>query len=168
MKKNLVLIGMMGSGKTTVAKELSKLLPDYTLIDIDEEIEKTTGKKISEIFLKYGEKHFRMLESEKIKSFASGYNQIISLGGGAFENEFSRNLLLKSSKVIYLKTSPAVIYDRIKNEYHRPLLKNNSIDRIVEILTKREPNYLKSHIIIETDKKTPEKIAEEIIEVFND
>jgi len=168
MKKNLVLIGMMGCGKTTVAKELDGLLPEYFFVDIDEEIEKSTGKKISDIFLKYGEKHFRVLENDKIKQFSDKQNLIISLGGGAFENKDNRDLMMKNSNVIYLKTSPKIIFDRIKNEFHRPLLKNNSIERILEILKKREPNYLKSNIIIETDNKTPKEIAKEIIEVLND
>ena len=166
MKKNLVLNGMMGCGKTTVARELAALLPDYKLVDIDEEIEKSTGKKISEIFLKYGEAHFRMLESQKIKTFLSGENQIISVGGGAFENLENREIILNNAMVIYLKTSPETIYSRIKDEFHRPLLKNNSIERIKELLVKREPNYLKSNIIITTDNKTPNETAQEILEVL--
>ena len=67
MKNNIALIGMMGSGKTTVAEELHKLLPDYALVDIDKEIEKGSGRKIPELFLKFGEAHFRALENEKIR-----------------------------------------------------------------------------------------------------
>lgn len=166
MKKNLALIGMMGCGKSTVAKELAKLMPEFNLVDIDLEIEKSADKKISEIFLRYGEQHFRMLESQKITEYLSGINQILSLGGGAFENPQNRERILKNSKVVYLKATPETIYERIKSEYHRPLLKNISIERIKEILLKRETNYLKSHIIITTDNKTPNQIAHEIIEVF--
>ena len=122
MKNNIVLIGMMGCGKTTVARELSRLMPEYSLVDIDDEIEKSTGKKISEIFLKYGEAHFRNLEKDKIEKFCQKENQIISLGGGAFESDINRNILSDVSTVIYLKTSPEEIYSRIKNEFHRPLL----------------------------------------------
>ena len=114
MKNNIVLIGMMGSGKTTVAKELSKLIPEYSLADIDEEIEKSTGKKISDIFLKYGEAHFRNLEKDKIEKISQQQNQIISLGGGAFENEENRTIILNSSITIYLKTSPQEIFSRVK------------------------------------------------------
>ena len=84
---NIVLIGMMGCGKTTVAKELAQQLNNYKYIDIDEEIEKSTQKKISEIFLRHGEPFFRMLETEKIRCFCKNDNQIISVGGGAFESE---------------------------------------------------------------------------------
>ena len=81
MKNNIVLIGMMGSGKTTVGAELSKALPDFRYTDIDAEIEKSTQKKISDIFLKHGEPFFRMLEEEKIRKFCKEKNYIISAGG---------------------------------------------------------------------------------------
>ncbi len=167
MKKNVALIGMMGCGKTTIGKELNRLLPNLRFIDIDEEIEKSSGKKISEIFLKFGERHFRILESEKIKFVFDKTNQIVSLGGGAFENPENRKIILENSTVIYLKTSAQEIYTRIKDEYHRPLLsKNSSLDRINEIMLKREPNYLKADIIIETDKKLPDETAKNILEVL--
>lgn len=168
MKKNITLIGMMGSGKTTTAKELSKILPEFKLVDIDDEIEKSSGKKISEIFLKYGEAHFRELETNKIKQFIQNDLQIISAGGGAFENPDNRRRLLENSFVFFLKASPQTIYDRIKAESHRPLLKKNfSVEKIANILSLREKNYQKANYTIETDKKTPEDIAKEIAGVIN-
>ncbi|HIS83152.1 shikimate kinase [bacterium] len=168
MKKNITLIGMMGSGKTTTAKELSKILPEFKLVDIDDEIEKSSGKKISEIFLKYGEAHFRELETNKIKQFIQNDHQIISAGGGAFENPDNRRRLLENSFVFFLKASPQTIYDRIKAESHRPLLKKNfSVEKIANILSLREKNYQKANHTIETDKKTPEDIAKEIAGVIN-
>ncbi|HIS36088.1 TPA: shikimate kinase [Candidatus Scatousia excrementigallinarum] len=167
MKNNIALTGMMGSGKSSVSKELSKLLPEYSLVDIDNEIEKTTNKKISEIFLKFGEAHFRMLETDKIQKFVYGKNQIISLGGGAFEDEFNRRIILENCLVIYLKTSPDEIYRRIKNETHRPLLaKKFSIERITDIIKRRAINYEKADVIIDTDNKSPYNIANEILGVM--
>lgn len=166
---NIVLIGMMGCGKTTVARELAQLLNGFTYIDIDEEIEKSTQKKISELFLRHGEPFFRMLETEKIKHFCKKNDQIISTGGGAFENEENRKILSENNLVIYLKASPDEIYNRIKNETHRPLLKKNfSIEKITSLLLKREINYTKAHKIIDTNSKTPYNIAQEIIGVLND
>lgn len=169
MKNNISLIGMMGSGKTTIGAELKKVLPEYTYVDIDNLIEKSTQKKISEIFLKYGEPHFRVLESNKIKNVMKNDNQIISLGGGAFENEENRNILLNNSKVFYLKASPEDIFNRIKEETHRPLLKRNfSIEKITEIIDKRRKNYEKAHFTIDTTHKTPYNIVKEILGVLND
>ncbi len=166
---NIVLIGMMGCGKTTVAKELAQQLTDFKYIDIDEEIEKSTQKKISEIFLRHGEPFFRMLETDKIKLICKNDNQIISAGGGVYEREENRETLSKNNLVIYLKTSPDEIYTRIKNETHRPLLKKNfSVEKIAEIIKNREPNYSKAHKIIDTNSKTPYNIAQEIIGVLND
>lgn len=168
MKKNIALTGMMGSGKSSVSQELSKLLPEYSLVDIDFEIEKTTNRKISEIFLRFGEAHFRLLETDKIQKTVYGNKQIISLGGGAFESEFNRQIILENCFVVYLKASPQEIYRRIKNETHRPLLaKNFSIERISDILKRRSPNYEKADVIIDTDNKTPYNIAEEILGVMN-
>ena len=169
MKNNIALIGMMGSGKTTVGAELQKLLPKYSYVDVDELIEKSTQKKISEIFLKYGEPHFRILESDKIKNVMNNDNQIISLGGGAFESEENRKIILNNAKVIYLKATPQAIYNRIKEETHRPLLKRNfSIEKITEIMLKRQINYIKAHFTIDTTDKTPYNIANEILGVLSD
>lgn len=168
MKNNIILIGMMGCGKTTVAKELSLSLFEYSLVDIDSEIEKSSNRKISEIFLKFGEKHFRLLEEDKIKTFCKFQNQIISVGGGAFENPDNRDILLNSGKVIYLYATPVEIYERIKNETHRPLLRKNfSVERISEILKARETNYKKAHAKIDTNGKSPYDVVKEILGIIN-
>lgn len=168
-KNNIAFTGMMGCGKTTAAKELSKLLTDFICIDIDEEIEKNTGKKITEIFRYYGEQHFRMIENETIKKIFSGQKLIVSLGGGAFENQRNRDIIEKSAYTVYLKASPEEIFNRIKNELHRPLLKDNvSVEKISEILEKRGINYEKADLTVITDGKTPEETVKEILEVFND
>lgn len=167
MKNNIGFIGMMGSGKTTIAKELSRILKDYVLVDIDAEIEKGSGKKISEIFLRFGEVRFRTLESEKIRKFMAGKKQIISFGGGAFEDEMNRKIILENCLTIYLKASAQEIFNRIKAETHRPLLsKNFSIERIEEILKKRETNYEKADVVIDTSDKSPYDIVVEILKVI--
>lgn len=161
----IILIGMMGCGKTTIGKELAQILTNFEYIDIDEEIEKSTQKKISEIFLRHGEAFFRELETEKVKKFCKlEKNLIISTGGGAFESEENRKLMLADSFVIYLKASPDEIYNRIKNETHRPLLRKDfSVEKIASLIKLREKNYKKAKITIDTDKKTPYNIVQEIL-----
>lgn len=163
MKKKIILIGMMGCGKTTTGKAFAE--KGYRFADIDEEIEKSTQKKISEIFLRQGEPLFRHIESEKIKQLCTNENiDVISTGGGAFEDENNRNVMFQNGYVIYLKTTPQEIYNRIKNETHRPLLRKDfSVEKIASLLEKREKNYKKADIIIDTTGKTPYNVMEEII-----
>ena len=166
--KTIVLTGMMGSGKTTIAKLLSEKL-NFKYTDIDFLIEEKENMKISEIFAQKGENYFRKFEQEIIlSSFITG-NTIISLGGGAVENPETRKFLLNNSTVIYLKTSPETIYERIKNNTTRPLLCGKmSVEKIDEILRIREKNYESASIIINTNNKTPNRIVEEITGALHD
>ena len=162
--KKITLIGMMGSGKTTLGKILSEKT-NISAIDIDELIEQNENSTITDIFKTQGEEYFRKIEAKTIKELINSTNpQILSLGGGAFENEQTRELLLKNSTVIYLETTPEEIFRRIQKTNNRPLLKNNmTIEKINEIITKRKDNYNLAHHKILTDGKTPSKIAEEIL-----
>ena len=162
--RKITLIGMMGSGKTTIGKILSEQT-GISAIDLDNFIENKENENISEIFKTKGEQYFRTVEANTIKELTqTTSSQILSLGGGAFENEQTRELLLKNSTVIYLETTPEEIFKRIKKTNNRPLLKNNmTIEKISEIMTKRKNNYNLAHNKILTDGKTPSKIAEEIL-----
>ena len=165
---NITLIGMMGSGKTTAGKELEKQLSGFTLYDTDNEIERVEGCSIPEIFEKFGEAYFREKETAAIRELMKKDNIILSTGGGAFENPANRKLLLEKSRVIYLKTSPEVIFERIKHETHRPLLgKDFSTKKISAIIEKRRANYELAHLTIDTDFKSPYNIVTEIIECLN-
>lgn len=165
--KKIVIIGMMGSGKTTLGKILSEKT-GISSIDIDELIEQNEGSTISDIFKNKGEEYFRTLEAQTIKDLTnSTEKQILSLGGGAFENPQIRELLLNNSIVIYLETAPVEILKRIQQTDNRPLLKNNmTIEKITEITNKRKDNYNLAHHKILTDGKSPSKIAEEILGVL--
>lgn len=161
--KSITIIGMMGSGKTTIGKLLGQQL-NIESADIDSIIETHSGKSISEIFSVNGEKYFRNIEKETIKKIFKSENKIISTGGGAFEDKDTRDLLLKNSTVIYLKSTPATIFERIKNNTQRPLLKNNmTAAKITEILDKRQSNYELAHLTIVTDNKKPNEIIKEIL-----
>ena len=161
--KTIVLTGMMGCGKSTIGELLNKSL-HCELVDIDSIVEREENETISEIFKTKGEDFFRNLEAKTIKNIFKKDNQIISLGGGAFENKTTREFLTQNAFVIYLKTSPEVIFERIKTDTKRPLLKNNmNIEKIKEILESREKNYKSAHLAILTDNKNPSEIIKEIM-----
>jgi len=162
--KNIVLIGMPGAGKTYISNKLAKLLVHFSHVDIDKKIEIDTGMTISEIFETHGEKYFRMLESKAIKEVSKYQNQIISLGGGAFENPDNIQTLKYNGIVFYLKASVDELFERIKNETHRPLLNCDSPkDALRRLMRKREKNYLKAHFTIDTNKKQAYTILNDIL-----
>ena len=167
-QNNIILVGMMGAGKTTIGKERLNVLKDYTLIDMDSEIENREKMKISEIFKKYGEKHFRELETNLLKELSKNQNQIISTGGGVFEKEENRNILKETGTVFYLKASAEKLFDRIKSQTHRPLLQQGfGIEKVKSILDNREANYSKADIIIDTENMLPQNIVKRIVEEGN-
>lgn len=167
-QNNIILVGMMGAGKTTIGKELLNVLKNYTLIDMDSEIENREKMKISEIFKKYGEKHFRELETNLLKELSKNQNQIISTGGGVFEKEENRNILKETGTVFYLKASAEKLFDRIKSQTHRPLLQQGfGIEKVKSILDNREANYSKADIIIDTENMLPQNIVKRIVEEGN-
>ena len=164
--KTITLIGMMGSGKSTVGAYLSSML-NLPFVDTDKKIESAENRSISDIFNKDGEKYFRRLEKNIIKNLLTSAPKILSVGGGAFEDFESRELLLQNSTVIYLETSAETIYQRIKNDNTRPLLKNNmTVEKIENIISERHINYEKAHFTVKTDNKSVEQVANEITGVI--
>ena len=164
--KTIVLTGMMGSGKTTLGKLLGETL-NMKFIDIDSSIELNEKSSIKNIFEIKGEKYFRELEKQTIKTIFKPEDLIIALGGGAFANNITRKFLLNNALIIYLKTTPQTIFDRIQNDTTRPLLCGKmNIEKIKEIIKIREKNYESAHLTISTDNKTLEEIIEEITGVL--
>lgn len=168
---NIVLIGMMGAGKSYIGKKLAKLLTHFKYIDIDYQVEKRAGLSITEIFEQHGEKYFRELEAQIIKEYSQNKNQIISLGGGAFENSESTQALKQNSLIYYLKASAKELFRRIEKEtntgQNRPMLNNNfSIRTIEKLLKKREKNYLKADFTIDTEKKQAYTILNDILKEY--
>lgn len=164
MKNNIILVGMMGAGKTFIGKALKDSYPQMKLIDLDELIENKQQIKISEIFKTKGEAFFRDLETNYIKTLCKSENQIISLGGGAFEREENRKILNENGYTVYLKAPADVLFERIKNETHRPLLQQGfGVEKVEEILSKREKNYEKALIVVDTSEKSSYNIISEIM-----
>lgn len=163
---NIILEGFMGSGKSTVSELLSEKL-ELELIDTDEAIEEAEGRKISDIFEQDGEEAFRDMETELMEMVVSDHMRetVISLGGGLPVREKNRELLKKAGKVVYLRTSPETVYDRLKGDDTRPLLKSDDpLTRIKELQDERGKIYEEAaDIIVDTDGKTPAEVADEII-----
>lgn len=163
---NIILEGFMGSGKSTVSEILSDKL-DLELIDTDEAIEEAEGRKISDIFEQEGEEAFRDMETGLVEMMVSDHMRetVISLGGGLPVREKNRELLKKVGKVVYLRTAPETVYDRLKGDDTRPLLKSEDpLARIKELQDKRGKIYEEAaDIIVDTDGKTPVQVADEII-----
>jgi shikimate kinase len=164
--KNIVLTGFMGTGKTTIGKELSKKL-HMKLVDIDAEIEKSQEMKINDIFKIHGEQYFRDIETDMIKQFSRGRDIIISTGGGAVLRDENMEALHENGIVFCLSASTETIMERTARSEDRPLLKvENPKEKISEMLLFRRPFYEKAGIMIETDRKTPLEIVEEIMGII--
>jgi shikimate kinase len=166
--KNIVLTGFMGSGKTKVGRELARIL-NMKLIDVDTEIEKSQKSSINDIFKNFGESRFREIETEMIKKISANKNAIISTGGGAVLKQKNMDILKKSGIIVCLTATAETILKRTNNNTERPLLQvKNPMERIKELLNFRKPFYKKADIMIDTEGKTPLRIAEEIIERVKD
>lgn len=185
--KNIYLVGYMGSGKTTVSQSLSAML-SMTAIDLDDIIEDTYGKSIPDIFNEIGEDGFRAIETLVLATTIGGQSveydvykgAIISTGGGIPLNDVNIKAMKTTGQIVYLRTSPEEIYKRFYSNSDivnsidsdtnseikkRPLIPNNvTISYIKEMMEIREPYYTNAaDLVIDTDNKTPEEIAGEII-----
>lgn len=165
---NIVLTGFMGTGKTTVGKIISKKL-GYPFVDIDELIEKAMGMRISEIFEKFGEARFRDIESAMISHVTEKTGQVISTGGGAILKEENLANMKKKGVVFCLNASADTVFERVKHNDDRPLLRSPDVRaKIKELMDKRRVFYEKADYMIETENLTPEEIAEEIINIYKE
>jgi shikimate kinase len=156
---NLVLVGFMGTGKTTIGKLLAEKL-SWSYIDTDILIEQKAGLTIPMIFEQYGESYFRDIESEVIKETIIKTQQVISTGGGIVLREQNIKAMKSNGLLICLTATPDSIYERTKSDTYRPLLKvENPKQRIQELLDFRSPFYAKADITIDTSKLPPEEIV---------
>ena len=166
MKKNLVLLGMMAVGKTTLGKIVAKK-QELKFIDIDASIEKKNSMTIKEIFKKKGEKFFRMEEENEILKSLEKNNCVIALGGGAFMNKTVRENILKNAISIWLNVDIKTLNKRVKWNQKRPLLKKeNNQKKITELYAERKDIYKLANHKIACDNLTKEDIAEKIIALY--
>ncbi len=163
--KNIYLIGPMGSGKSTTGKCLAKLAK-YEFYDVDQSIVDTTGVEISWIFEREGEAGFRAREQETIRKLSELEHCVLATGGGCVVAKANRDVLKSNGFVVYLTVSIDTQITRISHKKNqRPLFTNNdSRDKLAELNLAREPLYQEiADIQVNTDKSTPEQLANEIL-----
>lgn len=161
---NIVLCGMMGCGKTTVAAELSRLT-GMEQTDTDAEIVNEYGR-IADIFEKYGEARFREIETQTVARISSRDNIIIATGGGCVLNSANVEYLKRNGKIFFLQTRAETLIKRVEGDTERPLLAGGAEKRINELLPARTPKYLAAaDYVVDTDGAEPEEIALKIIDI---
>ena len=164
-KKNLILIGMMGSGKSTIGSLISKKL-NIKFIDIDSVLENDSKMKIAEIFEKKGENFFRNLEEKITLKSLNSTNSVISLGGGGFINEKIRKEVLKNNFSFWLNCDTQTLLNRIKKNQKRPIAFNLSDSELTELITERTKIYSKAQFKINCHKLTKTEIVKKILKIY--
>ena len=163
-KKNIVFLGMMGSGKSLIGRLVSKKLK-LQFFDIDNIIENETGMKIFEIFEKKGEEFFREIEKNISLKILKKNKSVISLGGGAFQNNEIRREVLNGNISIWLKWNYQTLLKRIIDKPHRPLAYNIEKKELIELMKKRSKFYKKALYKINCEDLTKNKIINRILNI---
>jgi shikimate kinase len=169
IKKKIVLIGMMGSGKSTIGALLSKKM-NIKFIDLDSEIETIEKKTISQIFKLKGEKYFREIEVKTILSFLNSKEKelVLSLGGGSFLNEKVRKNVKNNSLSFWLNWNPSTIIKRIRKSSKRPLIQGLNDQEIEKMIMDRNKYYAKSNFKIDCDNHKKNEILDRIVSILKE
>lgn len=167
MKNNLVLIGFMGTGKTSLGKLLAEKL-GRGFIDIDQKIEHDAGITIPQIFEMYGEKYFRELEKKAVKEITQRRGLVIATGGGTVKDEENLRLLKSSGVIVCLTTEPEEIFRRTERRGERPVLDSDEdrLSTIKKLLTERQKFYSQADYTIDTTDWSPLQIMSDICKHF--
>ncbi len=163
INKPIVLVGLMGAGKTSVGERLAKRL-DIPFIDADQEIEKESGCTITEIFSIFGEDYFRKLEEKVISKLLDQPPHVLATGGGAFMNERVRNIIKERAISIWLRAELDVLLERVERKNTRPLLETGDKREILEaLMKKRYPIYSEADLVVDSSNGPHYKVVDEII-----
>jgi shikimate kinase len=161
--RSVVLIGLMGAGKTAIGRRLASRL-GLTFVDADTEIESAAGKSISDIFTDHGEAHFRDGERRVIARLLGDGPQVLATGGGAYMNEDTRRTITENGVSVWLKADLKVLLERVVRRDHRPLLKTDDPKLVMKrLMDERYPVYSSSDITVKSRDVPHEVIVSEII-----
>lgn len=163
---NLALIGFMGTGKSSVGRLVADLL-HYTFLDTDDVIIARAGKSIADIFAQDGEAAFRERESQLVEELTRRTRTVISTGGGLPVNPANLVSLKTHALVICLWAAPEKIWERVRNQSHRPLLQEGDpIHKIKELLAAREPCYRQADVLVNTEMRSMREVAHQVIHQY--
>jgi shikimate kinase len=164
--RNIALCGFMGTGKSAVGRMVAEQL-HFAFLDTDTVIEARAGKRIAQIFADEGETFFRQLESKIVKELASRDRTVISTGGGLVVDPENMASLKQHAFVVCLWASPEAIYARVKDQNHRPLLKETEpLERIRMLLAERAPFYKEANVLLNTEIRSPREVAQQVLHQF--
>lgn len=163
---NIALIGFMGTGKTSVGRLVAEQL-HFDYLDTDEMIQSATGKTVADIFSRDGEPAFRALEEKVVQEISTHSKTVVSTGGGLPVNSKNLASLKTHALVVCLWASPEKIWERVKNQSHRPLLHDeNPQKKIRELLAVREPFYKKADVLLNTELRSLREVAQQVVHQF--
>ncbi|OMD30150.1 shikimate kinase [Paenibacillus odorifer] len=160
--KNIILVGMMATGKSTVGAILAEEL-GYELVDLDHVIIETEGRSIAEIFAEDGEEYFRSVETAVLKQMLESENKLISTGGGAVLAPGNTALMLSKGHVVALTATEEEIIARVSGDENRPLLAGNAEERVRRIMEDRQDAYLFAHYTVDTTGLTAVEVSQHIL-----
>ncbi|MGE5576868.1 MAG: 3-dehydroquinate synthase [Syntrophothermus sp.] len=165
-KENLVLVGFMGTGKTSVARRVAREC-GLRFVDTDSEVERRTGKSISTIFKQEGETAFRTVENQVIADASNGRGLVIATGGGAVVNPANVESLRRNGFIVCLTASPEVIWRRLYGDNQRPLLDvQEPLEKIKELFAQREPYYSCAEVTIDTSTQDIESVSRQVCDLW--
>jgi shikimate kinase len=166
-QRSIVLVGLMGAGKTAIGRKIATAL-GLAFIDSDQEIEDVSRMSIPELFELYGEPEFRALEQRVIARVLEGGPQILSTGGGAYMNAHTREAIASNAVSVWLKADLDLLMERVSKKQNRPLLKNDNPRAVLErLMNERYPVYALADLTVVTRDERKEVIAAEVIEALD-
>jgi len=164
---HVVLVGMMGAGKTTIGRRLARRL-DRPFVDSDEQVEARTGRTVREIFEADGEPAFRSVETDALcEALSSTTPSVVAAAGGTVLAEVNRDAMRAAGTVVWLRADPSVLADRVRNGVHRPLLADDPARVLRDLDAARRDLYESvAHHIVDTEGRKPDEVVDALVEVL--